>query len=240
MDKIRYSLFLLAFLPISTVSAAGATLYVAPASGVYQLGEPFEVQILANTAGQPITAAEGELAYNPGNFAVDTISVERSVLTSWSTPPSYDGSAGIIKFSGWAEHPYTGNDGLLVTITFRALRVSQGTLRFNSGAMLAADGRGNNILTSMSSGSYSVSPKQNAPPVAPGATSSLPDVFAPTSQEQDAPQNPAAVSVAARSDQVASLISSGAELAPVLAAFFLALTLIAFGIAYVLHRNGVR
>lgn len=217
----------------------GGTLYVTPQSGVYQVGQPFEVQVLADTGGQAVNAVEGELAYNPSDFAIDNISIDHSILTTWSTTPAYDGATGTISFSGWASQTYAGKNGLLITVTLRPLRVAQSVLSFNSGAMLAADGHGTNIIITMTSGNYSLSPQQVTPPApAPVATSTA---ATPITQTQSAPSSaaPQTVSVAPQS-QVASLVSSGVSLAPFVGGFFAALVLIAFGIAYVLHRKGTR
>lgn len=232
MKKIIYGMLLpVALMPLSA-AAAGAGLSLSPPTGVYQLGAPFVIKVAADTGGQPVNAIEAELSYNPAEISIEKLSTEGSVLSTWSTPPVYDGAAGTIHFSGWADIPYAGENGLLISITARALKPVQGTILFNSGAMLAANGQGSNILTTMASAGYSIAPQQVAPPT---AASSPPQSAAPAESKPSTP-----VSAASQNGQVASLISSGVQLAPVLLVFFAALVIIAFCIAYVLHRKGVR
>jgi len=58
------------FLSYSAVSAA--TLRLSPDTGVYTAGGTFSVRIVVNTQGQPINAAEGEVAFDPSDLSVDT------------------------------------------------------------------------------------------------------------------------------------------------------------------------
>ncbi len=163
MKAFRAFLFffavLVATLPLVT-QASGGELYLSPQNGVYSLGEPFTVAVLANTDGATVNAIEGELTYNPSALAVESVSIDHSILASWSTAPSYDGATGVVRFSGWAGSPYAGHDGLLLTITFRPLKTSSAHVDFTSGAMLANDAVATNIITVLQSGVYTVEPTQ--------------------------------------------------------------------------------
>ncbi len=137
-------------------SFADGTLYVSPETGVYTIGEIFDVKIMADTGGQNINAAEAELTFNPEGLEVQRISTKESILDSWPTPPIFSNEKGTLKFSGWTKNIYSGKDGILVTVTFKALRSVTSNAYLAAGAILAADGRGSNIITSMKSGLYSV------------------------------------------------------------------------------------
>ncbi len=238
MKKILYATALaITLLGPAVALAAGGSLYIRPDSGVYRVGDLIELQIFADTDGHPVNAAEAELAYNPGDFAVEKISTDGSILNSWSTAPSYDGAAGTIQFSGWAQAPYTGQNGLLIAVTLRALRVTQSRLLFNSGAMLATDLKSSNIINEMQSASFSISAAQIVPPP-PAVSQEVAPEQTQTAEQID--QTSASVPVIVPESQAASLLSSGIELAPVLVIFFGLLILIAFCIAYILHRRGVR
>ncbi len=239
-----FLILLLTALPLMQASAAGGTLYITPASGVYRVDEPFTVEVFANSGGQKINAAEAEIAYNPSDFSIDSISTEGSILSTWSTSPSYDGAAGLIKFSGWASPSFTGKAGLLVTVTLRPKRVTPSTLSFNSGAMLAADERGSNILTAMTAGSYAVSPKQIVPevPVIEASSSTVTDSAPVVSPESagnsintDSAASQLSASAAESSGGLAALVASSVELMPIILIFFALLVFFAFCIAYILH-----
>jgi len=243
MKTMRSCILLFALmLPMSVVQASGARLFVAPDSGVYQIGQTFDVQVMADTDRQLINAVEAELAYNPRDFAVEKISTDKSILTTWSTPASYDGASGIIKFSGWVGQKFNGPDGLLITITLRALRVTQSSVLFNSGAMLAADMQGGNIINNMSAGTYAISPKQIAPtPLSEDQVQATPEkpVVSPVTQGgQRTTATPDGLP--ANTTQAAAVVFSGFELAPEFIGFFALLAFMAFCIAYILHRRGVR
>lgn len=152
-------LFLSLFLLPNIVFADG-TLYVAPATGSYQVGQVFNVKVLADSGGDPINAAEAELDFDPTGLAVLSLSTDGSIMSSWPTVPTYSNEDGTIQFSGWAEKKYTGPNGLLITITFKALRMYTANARLAAGAILAADGRESNIITSMKSGAFTI----EAPP----------------------------------------------------------------------------
>lgn len=145
------------------VQAADGTLYMMPERGAYKIGEVFEVRVLADSGGVPINAVEAELNFNPHALSVEKISVEKSILSSWSTDPFFSNADGIIQFSGWTGGTFTGQDGLLVTITFKALRDASANAHLAAGAMLAVQD-GSNIITSMKSGVYTVAPRDIAHP----------------------------------------------------------------------------
>lgn len=143
-----------------SVRAAEGSLYMLPERGSYSIGETFVVSVLADSGGEPISAAEAELTFNSDGLEVLDISTKDSIMESWPTEPTYSNTAGTIRFAGWAKEQYSGNAGLLVSITFRALRNSASNMQLAAGAILAADGVGTNIITSMKSGLYTVEPKK--------------------------------------------------------------------------------
>jgi len=157
MKSLVYAIALLS-IPLSTLAADG-TLYMTPERGAYRVGETFEVKVLADSGGVPINAVEAELNFNPRALSVESISTEHSILASWSTEPHFSNSDGVIAFSGWTGGTFTGHDGLLITVTFKALRDASANAHLAAGAMLAVQD-GSNIITSMKSGVYTVAPRE--------------------------------------------------------------------------------
>ncbi len=159
--------------------AADGTLYMSPERGAYNIGEVFEVKVMADSGGVPINAVEAELNFNPTALAVETISIQNSILSSFSTEPTFSNTEGVIAFSGWTGGTFTGNDGLLVTITFKALRDASANAHLAAGAMLAVQD-GSNIITSMKSGVYTVAPRELVRPTLQSSSSSskvIPDII---------------------------------------------------------------
>ncbi len=166
---MRRSLFVLlilifSFLFISSAKAGGASLYFAPGSGTYVIGGKFNVYIKVNTGGQEINAANGTISFDNNLLEVVGISKGGSIFPFWTTQPSFSNSAGTVNFGGGLPPPpYKGNAGQIATITFKAKKAGKALVRFTSGAVLANDGKGTNILASMVSASYVISPKSEAP-----------------------------------------------------------------------------
>jgi hypothetical protein len=177
---------LLALLPASAF--ADAVLYISPEKGAYTLGQTFDVKVYADTGGKLINAAEGDVSYNTDALEVESVATDGSILTSWSTPPVFSNTDGTIRFAGWTKQNFSGVDGLLVTITFKALKSEVGTARLAAGAILAADGQESNIVTSMRSGSFTiVAPQAPADATDPNAADAASDADATSTDTAKVP-----------------------------------------------------
>lgn len=133
-----------------------STLSVSPQTGVYTVGGTFTANVSINTAGAAINAAEGTLTYDPQKISVVSVT-KGSIFNLWTADPTFSNAAGTISFSGGATPPgYTGSGGTVLTITFRALSAGDARVAFKSGSVLAADGRGTNVLTSMGSAAFTL------------------------------------------------------------------------------------
>ncbi|PLX27038.1 hypothetical protein C0583_04820 [Candidatus Parcubacteria bacterium] len=142
------------------VQAASASLYLSPSTGTYVIGGTFRVSAFVNSDGADINAAEGSVTYDAD--LLDAVSVSKgNIFMFWTTEPVIGG--GKVSFGGGNPSPYNGTSGHIVTITFRAKKAGNAQVRFNSGAVLANDGLGTNILASMGSASFTISPKGEAP-----------------------------------------------------------------------------
>lgn len=144
--------------------AASATLYLSPSSGTHVIGNRFSVTVRVNTGGAAINAAQGAISFDNDVLQVTGISTGGSIFDLWTTQPTFNNGGGTINFAGGVPHPgYNGSAGTICTITFQTKKTGSGGVRFTSGFVLANDGKGTNILSTMGSGNYSVSPKAEAP-----------------------------------------------------------------------------
>lgn len=148
--------------------ATGATLYLSPASGNYAAGSNFSVAVKVNTGGAPINAAEGVLLFDPDYLEVKSIK-KGGTFTLWTTEPNVALSAGRISFGGGVPNPgYTGSAGTIIAVTFKARAAGSTQITFASGAVLANDGIGTNILSGKTGGTYTLITEKPAPePSAP-------------------------------------------------------------------------
>lgn len=177
-NKILLSLTLQAILLTSFLSfdvklaqAASASLYLAPASGTHVINGKFNVAVKLNSGGVEVNAAEGTISYDTGLVEVVGVSKGGSIFPFWTAEPSFNNSSGVISFGGGMPPPaYNGSAGHICTVTFRTKKAGTASVRFTSGAVLANDGKGTNVLASMGSGSYVISPKVDAPPSATNNT----------------------------------------------------------------------
>lgn len=128
------------FCQTPTVRAAGS-FSLSPAGGTYTADSVFTINLLANTAGQAVNAGEAVITFPADKLEVVNISQNGSIFTLWPTPPA--AASGQISFAGGVASPgWSGNSGLLLSITFRAKRAGQATVGVSSGQLLLNDGSG--------------------------------------------------------------------------------------------------
>ncbi len=179
-----YVLFaVLLFFTYDVASVAAANLRLSPETGIYTTGNTFSVRVLVNTQGQPINAAEGEISFNQSDLSVVSISKVGSLFTLWTREPEFSNSTGKIYFGGGSPSGYTGAAGTIMTITFKAKYAGSSQVSYSSGSILAADGRGTNILSTMQGATYTLQAALSVPPpeyVPPANTPGAPMVTSTT------------------------------------------------------------
>ncbi len=163
--------------------ASAATLLVSPSTGVYKTGATFSVTVYVNTSGVPVNAADGTLSFNPRELSVVAASRSSSIFSLWTTEPTFSNSAGTVTFSGGVPTGYTGTAGAVFTVTFKSLTSGAARISLTGASVLAADGKGTNVLTNMSGGTYTLSVVESQPApevivefVAPANTPAAPQI----------------------------------------------------------------
>ncbi len=149
------------FCGVGNVEAA--TLKVSPNTGVYTAGTPFTVSVVLNTEGKSVNAADGKLSFNTRELQVVSASRASSIFNLWTEEPTFSNSAGTISFGGGSPMGYKGAAGTIMTVTFRPLAAGTPKVTFGGGSVLAADGMGTNVLTSMGSASFTIAAKGETP-----------------------------------------------------------------------------
>jgi hypothetical protein len=192
MKKIVLSIALFVTLIIPAFWAEASTLSLSPATGVYTTGSTFTVRVVVNTKGAAINAADGTLSFNPKELQVVSVSRASSIFNLWTTEPTFSNSAGTISFSGGSPTGFTGAAGTVMTATFRTLGAGSPRVTMSSGSVLAADGRGTNVLTNMGSGAYTISAISETPEpeaiveyVPPANTPAAPKITSDTHSSPD-------------------------------------------------------
>jgi len=177
--------FIVASLFFFSQYAWAATLSLSPGTGVYTAGSTFTAHVNVNTNGASINAADGTLTFNPKEVSVVGIS-KGTIFNLWTAEPSYSNTSGTISFSGGSPTGYRGNGGTVISVTFRAAAAGSPRISFSSGSVLAADGQGTNVLTTMNGGAYTITAAGVVPQpetieyIAPANTPSAPIITSST------------------------------------------------------------
>lgn len=149
------------------VMAEGATLAFSPDNGSFSVGKTFTVKAVVSSGGQSINAAEGVFNFYKTFLTVSKVAKDNSVFSLWAVEPTFSNSNGTVTFGGGNTAAFSGSNGTVITITFKALKAGNTELSFVSGSVLAADGKGTNIISSLSKASYSLKEAVDAPKPSP-------------------------------------------------------------------------
>jgi hypothetical protein len=164
MNYKKILLLSLIFLFFSLQSVKGATLFISPNSGTYSVGKIFSVSVKVDSGGGVgINAAESILSFDPQYLNVNSVSKSGSIFTLWPLEPTFSNSKGEISFAGGSPQAYTGNGGTIVSITFSAKKAGTTKVEFKFGSVLAADGKGTNVLSSMTPATFVLKEEATTP-----------------------------------------------------------------------------
>ncbi len=153
-QKIIFYFLLLASFFIATNTLA-ASLYFSPSSGSKQVGKNFTVSVYVSSADQTMNAASGDISVDSDTLQVVSISKSGSIFSLWAQEPSF--SAASAKFEGIVLNPgYQGSGGKLLSITLKPKAAGDAEIRLTNGSVLANDGNGTNILTSLGSARFTI------------------------------------------------------------------------------------
>jgi hypothetical protein len=190
--KLKYIFFFFCFLISAPNLSEAATLSISPGTGVYTVGSTFTAQVTLNTQGKPVNAAEGGIKFNPNELSVVSVDKGNSIFNLWVTEPTFSNSAGTISFSGGLPSGYTGSAGRVFNITFKAKSAASSRVSITNGSVLANDGMGTNVLTSMNGGTFTIQAPSTSPTpevieyVAPANTPAAPVITSSTHGDQTA------------------------------------------------------
>jgi len=189
--KIQFLIFFVlasAFFIISPAAAQAASLYFSPSSGTYTVGSTLSVSVYVSSANQAMNAASGVISFPKDKLEVISLSKTGSIFSLWVQEPSFSNSAGTVNFEGIALNPgFKGAGGKLIAVNFRVKAAGIATLNFSSGSVLANDGQGTNILTSLGNASFGLG---GAGPTVPEATTPSEAAGTPAAPQISSPTHP--------------------------------------------------
>lgn len=137
--------------------AFSASLDLSPLILTRSVGDIFSVSVNVSSSDKAINAVSGVVSFSPSVFEVISISKTNSIINLWVEEPSFSNKDGTINFEGVALNPgFLGSHGTIISVNFKAKNPGQGKISFSSGAILANDGAGTNILSSMGSSNLTI------------------------------------------------------------------------------------
>jgi competence protein ComGC len=144
-------LFLFVFIPIFTTFAAN--LYILPSSKDLNVGDKLDVSVYVDSLDQAMNAVSFKISYPENLLRFVSLSKTGTIINLWLQEPK--GGNGEVLAEGIVLNPgFTGSRGKILNITFKALSSGKTDLSFVSGAVLANDGLGTNILKNMKGANY--------------------------------------------------------------------------------------
>jgi four helix bundle protein len=178
-------LFLLVacFLILAPKGAQAASLYFSPSSGSYNVGSTFTVNVYVSSEDQAMNAASGIISFPLDKLEVISLSKNNSIFSLWVQEPSFSNNLGTINFEGIVLNPgFTGSNGKILAITFKVKSAGVANLNFSSGSVLANDGKGTNILKTLSNATFilNILEQVSAPPVSISGAPEAPQIYSPT------------------------------------------------------------
>lgn len=176
------------FLLYSSVAFA-ADVVISPSTGSYTPGQTFTVSVRVSPGGQSVNAVEASLKFDPAVLSVVNVSKTGSVFSLWTTEPTFSNSAGTISFGGGSPSPFTAQSNL-VSVTFRAVAAGTGAVSVSNASVLAADGRGTDVYSKSTNGSFTIAA---AATPTPPPTEPTPTPTAPADTEKEEGDNEAAI-----------------------------------------------
>jgi len=189
--------FFFAWFYVEEAQGASVSLFLSPPSGTYAVESTFSIKVKVDSGGTAVNAAEGTVIFNPAELQVISLSKSGSVFNLWTTEPTFSNSIGNIVFGGGTSSSFTGTSGTIITITFKAKASASAQVSFSSGSVLAADGKGTNVLASMNGGVYTLKseivtppaegpPSEDyVPPSTPTGTPTAPIIFSSTHSDPE-------------------------------------------------------
>ncbi|MEX0931678.1 MAG: cohesin domain-containing protein [Candidatus Paceibacterota bacterium] len=178
----------LAIFLLPSFAFAAANLNLNPNIITRGVGENFTVSLRVDGGGDQMNAVEASLSYDSSKLSVVNITKEGSVFTLWTTEPTFSNADGTITFGGGSPTPFSGNATLAV-VTFRPIAEGDAEVQFTQGSVLAADGKGTDILGTLGSATYTITPEADEPEEEPvSGTGTTPRAPAITSSTHSDPE----------------------------------------------------
>lgn len=150
-------LFTLFFLGTEAAFAQSANIFFSVPPKQIGEGDRVTIDVRVSSPGQAMNAVSGAVSFPEGLLNAVSFPREDSIINLWTKEPKV--SRGKIFFEGVVFNPgFQGSSGLLFRMTFEGKQSGTANLFFSEGAVLANDGRGTNVLATLSRTNFNIVP----------------------------------------------------------------------------------
>ncbi len=168
---IKIVFIFIIFFCLPYISSA-ATLGFSPSTVSRNIGDIFSVNVYVSSPNKSANAASGIVSFPQDKIEVISLSKSNSIVNLWVQEPSFSNTQGKVNFEGVILNPgYTGIQGNVITVVFRAKSAGLANISFSSGSILANDGSGADILDGMGTASFVVNSGINEKVIVPANNS---------------------------------------------------------------------
>ena len=141
--------FLSLFLSVHLAQAAD--IFCASSKTNVNPNQTFTVTLDTNTSGVSINSIEGVLSFPKDLLNAESVSSTGSIFSLWVDQPNFSNIDGTISFNGGVPDPgFTGTDGKILSVVFKAKKAGVANLSFASANIYANDGMGTNVISKKS------------------------------------------------------------------------------------------
>ncbi len=174
-------IFTLGVFFFSPVISYAADLGFSPSTLSRTVGSTFTISAYVSSPSAAINAASGVVSFPVNLLEVVSVSKASSIINLWVQDPSFSNAQGTVNFEGIALNPgFTGSQGVVVSITFRAKSAGNALVKFSSGSVLANDGVGTNVLKNLGNANIAIksieTPRDENKTVVPPITTPIKDI----------------------------------------------------------------
>jgi hypothetical protein len=160
--KIFLFIFIFLFSGVNFTSAASLSL--SPSFNSYEVGDNIRVRVVLSTSGQSVNAIAGNIKFSTANLTLNSITKTGSIVSLWAVEPTFSNSTGVVNFEGVVLNGYSGSNGTVLTLNFRAKSEGTASLSYNSASVYANDGLGTSALKSSSGVNFPIRAVKPATP----------------------------------------------------------------------------
>ena len=175
-NLLRIPIFLGVFCILTVAhSAHAATLSLIPSNSNVSVGNIITLNVMVNTEGVAINTSDAVIQCPTDILQVLSVSKSNSIFSLWVLDPQFSNTDGQVSFNGGITNPgFTGTNGNLISITFRAKKAGTASVLISDSSVRANDGLGTDVLTSKKNATLVITtpvvPTTHTTPAAPPPT----------------------------------------------------------------------